>query len=194
MRLRIGPLPLNPEFRPEQDGWNPLKEPGPLVLQLLAVPIGVLTAGALIAGWWLAVGEKVVELSPLPIWFALFGVIPVHELLHASAQPGYGLRPTSILGLWPSKLTFYAHYLDPMPRDRLLLIFVVPFVVLSVVPLLVCGVVPVVPGWVVVMSVWNAFLSCGDMLGMLLIASQVPRSAMVCNQGWFTWWKAQDEG
>jgi Putative zincin peptidase len=188
MRVWIGPPPQDPDFRPELQGWTPLKEPSPWAFQLLAAPIGLLTLAALCVAWGLVASGALSLTFPL---LALIGVIPIHELVHAAAHPGFGLRRASILGFWPSRLVFYAHFVDAMPRDRFLLILIMPLLVISVVPL-ACGLLSVVPGWVAVASVWNGLLSCGDILGMLLVAAQVPRTAVVRNRGWFTWW--QDEG
>ena len=41
MKFRLGKIPPNPDFHPEQEGWRPLREPGPIVMQLVGLPIGV---------------------------------------------------------------------------------------------------------------------------------------------------------
>lgn len=41
MRFHVGPLPEDPSFRPLKEGWKPINEPGPYLLQFLAVPIAI---------------------------------------------------------------------------------------------------------------------------------------------------------
>jgi hypothetical protein len=192
MRLHIGSPPLVPSFTPREDGWSPLREPNPYLLQLLATPIGIVTAGALSAAWWAMARDRIAQPMPWQVVLVLFGVVPVHEVLHALAQPAQGRLPTTILGAWPSRLLFYAHYLGPLSRERLLVILMTPFVGLSILPML-GDLLPIVPGWLALLSVWNGLLSCGDILGVLLVGLQVPQAAIVRNQGWSTWWKVEDE-
>ena len=36
--------------------------------------------------------------------------VVIHELIHASLHPEHGRSHSSILGFWPSRLLFYAHF------------------------------------------------------------------------------------
>ena len=45
-----------------------------------------------------------------------------------------------------------------------------------------------------VLALVNALASAGDVLGMLLIAWQVPAAAVVRNRGWRTYWKLPVDG
>ncbi len=51
MRFHIGQPPPTANFSPETNGWTPLKEPSPWALQLIATPIGLLTALVLAFVW-----------------------------------------------------------------------------------------------------------------------------------------------
>jgi len=53
MRFLLGKVPENPDFHPEQGGWQRLREPGPVVMQVLGLPlgIGVVIVLALAAAW-----------------------------------------------------------------------------------------------------------------------------------------------
>src|SRR2546422_8405255 len=130
MRFHVGPPPQSPEFTPEPGGWNKLREPGAWVMQLLALPIAALTGVLLLAAVWLlgtvhapsgggvpGIGDSAGQV--LAVFVAL---IPLHELIHVLAHPGNGLTPDSVLGVWPSRVLFYAHYMSALSRKRFLVI------------------------------------------------------------------------
>ncbi|MSR57765.1 MAG: DUF3267 domain-containing protein [Planctomycetaceae bacterium] len=207
MRLHLGAPPLSPDFDPERDGWSKLREPSPLWLQHVALPVAIVTATVLGFAW-----SRLTPMSSsgfsmtvdgrggaMPSWLVgilgmavvagcFLALIAVHEFLHALAMPHYGLTRQTLIGVWPSRLLFYAAYLGPMPRNHFLWVFAVPFLVLSLVPLLGCMLLRIGPAAVVVVSVINGACACGDLLGIAMIAWQVPRDALVRNQGWQTWW------
>ncbi|MFO0898325.1 MAG: DUF3267 domain-containing protein [Pirellulales bacterium] len=128
---------------------------------------------------------------------------------HGSFVPGLGRGPrtapcrgASRLGnfacdrhrAWPSRLLFYAHYCGPLSRDRFLAVLVMPLLVITGLPLLLAA-LGWLPAWstpvLASFSIWNALFACGDMVGLLLILAQIPRRAIVQNQGWRTYWKPQ---
>jgi hypothetical protein len=120
-------------------------------------------------------------------------LVVVHELLHAVVHPGWGLSHRTILGAWPARLLFYAHYSGPLSRNRFLCVFAMPFLIITVLPLglAACGLkLPDLMTWAVAWgSTLNALAAGGDYFGILLISLQVPRAAIVQNQGWRTYWK-----
>jgi hypothetical protein len=192
MRFRLGRVPSTPGFHPEQGGWRRLREPGPLLMQVLALPVAgvvfvVLGAVAVLLGM-----AHFREVHPAAYLLILVGIIPVHEGLHVLAHPEQGRSPDSIVGFWPKTLLFYAHYDQVLTRNRMLLILLLPFLVLSVVPLAVCGLLGWHWSWVGVLSVWNGLLSCGDLFGVMIVAWQVPQAARVRNQGYRTWWTTEE--
>ncbi len=194
MQLRVGPIPPNAAFQPEQGGWHPLREPGPVVLQLLAAPVSVLTgAGLFAAVLWLGLTNG----SGVPSWvygLVVVAIIPVHEMLHAWTHPGHGRSAASIIGVWPARALFYAHYDDVLRRDRFVAILLMPFLILSLLPPAVAAAVRYDGAWVGVLSVVNGVFSCGDFVGVVLVLSQVPRGGIVRNQGYYTWWAMSRAG
>ncbi|MBI5396643.1 MAG: DUF3267 domain-containing protein [Verrucomicrobia bacterium] len=203
MRFHVGPIPGDPRFQPEREGWRPLREPTPWAMQFLATPVGI--GVAFLLGWlWVAAGvsadlgartSALVQGGPFTVLALLpgfFALIVVHEFIHAFAQPGSGLSRDAVIGFWPRKLLFYAHYLGPLSRGRFLFIFAAPFLALSVLPLAVQACCGGVPGWVALVSIINGLASCGDAVGFALVVFQVPRRACVRNQDWRTWWKPAD--
>lgn len=195
MRFHLGPIPH--EFEPD-GSWRPIREPGPVVMQFIAVPIGIGVA-FLVGYCWHIIGLSPVRFqAPHPglvlfLFLLSFVVlILVHELLHAVVHPHFGRSRATIIGAWPSRGLFYAHYSGPLSRERFLAIFAMPFLVITVLPLIVAATGFLPPGFIIVaawFSTWNALFACGDHFGMALILSQVPRGAIVQNQSWRTYWR-----
>ena len=195
MRFHFGPIP--DEFTPDAT-WRPIREPGPWMFQLLAHPVGIGVA-VLIGYCWsrlglppltIKQGEAAAFLIALALSFP--ALIVVHELIHAAIHPAFGRSSATVIGAWPRRLLFYAHYSGPLSRNRFLAIFAAPFLIITLLPLLVAmtGVLPpmmrLAAAW---FSTWNALFACGDIIGFALIAAQIPRDALVQNKGWQTYWK-----
>lgn len=190
MRFKFGPVPLSSDFEPE-NGWAPIREPSPQMMQFYALPIGLAT-GLLFGYLWL-------RTTPLDdpglffnLWYFLLFFVPiivVHEFIHAVGYPMAGRSNETVVGCWPSKGVFYAHYLGELTRNRMLTVFLLPIGVMSVLPLLAAMIFRLEVEWLAFVSTWNAVLACGDLLGSGLIVTQVPSAAIVRNQGWFTYWR-----
>jgi hypothetical protein len=95
-----------------------------------------------------------------------------HELLHIAAHPAAGRSSQSIVGFWPSRVLFYAHYDGELTRNRFVAILLSS-------------------GWIAFISTFNAFLACVDVLGAGMVLFQIPATAVVRNQGWRTYWRRQ---
>lgn len=196
MRLHLGAIP--DEFTTDES-WRPLREPGPILMQFLALPIGIVVTGVVVYCWYLIGLPDVGRFKQDEFLVLLIGVVlsipalvVVHELLHAAAHPDFGFSRNSIIGAWPSKMLFFAHYSGPLTRDRFLAIFAMPFLVITVLPLIVAatGALPplakLAAAW---FSTWNALFACGDIFGFFVILAQIPRRAIVQNKSWRTFWK-----
>ena len=197
MRFKLGPIP--DEFTLDSS-WRPIREPSPLVMQFFATPMALGMAFVVGYGWhWVGmpaslqfdVHDAAVFLFALVLSFP--ALVVVHELLHAAVHPGWGLSHCTILGAWPRRLLFYAHYSGPLSRNRFLCVFTMPFLIITVLPLgmAACGLqLPTLMRWADAWaSTLNALASCGDYFGMILVSLQVPEAAIVQNQGWRTYWK-----
>lgn len=196
MRLHIGPPPENADFHPVEDGWTLLKEPRFVVLALMATVIGIALAIPTLWAWnHIATNARALTLLPVnsPLFFLLgmLVVVVIHEFVHAIAYPRFGLSKDTLIAFWPSKGTCYASYLGAMSRNRWLLVYVLPLLVLSVLPFLICMVSGVVASELKFVSVFNALCCGGDVyFALWLIMRQVPRKSLMRNQGWAQWWKA----
>src|SRR5262245_37172423 len=145
MRLHLGPVP--DEFSPDSS-WRAIREPDPILLQVIALPVAAFVA-VLVGFAWSRVGLPTSLLFPGPFpVLVLFNValalsipalIVAHELLHAIVHPHFGLSSSTIIGAWPSRLLFYAHFSGPLTRNRFLAIFAMPFLVITVLPLAVAA-------------------------------------------------------
>jgi hypothetical protein len=188
MQFHLGAVPDSPDFSPD-DSWKPLREPGPIRMQILAFPLGVATCAAVAALWFYLTPVTSAPFAPPTLLLgAILVSIPVHELIHASVHPQFGRSHSSVLGLWPSRLLFYAHYSGELSRNRFIAILVMPLVLISVVPLLVSALIGHAPVVLAFVSVFNALCACGDAFGICLLLFQVPSAATVRNQGWRTYW------
>ena len=203
MRLHWGSPPIDNNFQPEAEGWTPMREPSPLLLNVIALPVAFVVGGLLIAGWMLAnwshVAPAIQPAHPagdqdFPTFLAtavlgLAGLIAVHELLHALAYPKFGFTSDVLIGIWPTKLLFYAVSLGIVNRTRMLIVYLLPLVVLSVLPLLICLGLGVSSNFLAIISVVNGMLASGDVAIVGLILWQIPANAEMKNKGWPTWWR-----
>jgi hypothetical protein len=117
-------------------------------------------------------------------------LILAHEFLHALVHPGWGLSSNTVVGLWLSKGMFYAYYEGEMSRNRLLLVYVTPYIILGMLPTILIATIPELMQSLLWFSLFGSVLACGDLVGAGLIFFQIPRSAIVRNKGWNTYWKS----
>ncbi len=207
MRVHWGGIPIAPDFQPEADGWNPIHEPSPGIIQFIALPLAIVIGAVLgcilhyVAPRGIC-GHGSVSFSSPNVLLLLVGMVvviglflAVHEMIHALVHPAQGRTDKTLIGIWPSRLLFYAHYEGVLSRTRFLAVFAAPMVVLSLCPIPLIALLdawgkwPAVEMCLTVLSLINGLSSAGDALGMILVASQVPASAMVRNRGWRTYWK-----
>ena len=193
MKFHCGAVPDAPDFSPDA-AWRPLREPSPWVMQLFAIPLGIVACIVVALLWrFLTPFRDVSFNSPGILVIFLVAIIPIHELLHAAAHPRGGVSASSILGCWPSRGLFYAHYLGELSRERFIAILLMPFLVISFAPWLVCAILSRSPALLVFISMVNALFACGDIFAVGLLLFQVPSGATVRNKGWRTFWKAYEK-
>ncbi|MBN2385600.1 MAG: DUF3267 domain-containing protein [Anaerolineales bacterium] len=199
MRFHYGAVPENNDFSPEIGGWRGIWEPGPILIQILAIPVAV----GLVMIWMLLLVLSLYSTNPASplaqIFFPgrMFGeillffllIIPLHELVHALMTPGAGSSPHTVIGFWPSRLLFYAHYEEEMPRNRFLLVFVMPYLVFGILPIALLALLPALASHLAALSFVGSILACGDILGAGLILFQIPARAVIRNKGWKTYWR-----
>ena len=194
MRFVFGAMPEDPEFDPKNQGWTPLREPGPGKMQSIAVVVAVCIGVFLQLLFWLA-GADVSPLqnirnAPIALGIML-GIIPAHELLHLLCFPRFGLSKRAIIGFWPRMFGPYVYYDGALSRKRTILISACPFMLLSIIPLLRSFVTLNIPALVVAVSYLNG-LACGvDLVGIFLLVKQVPSGALVRSKGYHSYWQKE---
>jgi hypothetical protein len=198
MRLRVGPVPDDPEFHPEEGGWRRLKTPSFRLLMLLSLPLSVLAASGVLFVWAAVaaahgidanVPVAVTPSSLLVSVAAAMALAVVHELLHAAVLPRCGLTSGTIVGFWPRKLAPYVAYQGELPRYRFILLGLMPLLLLSGLPVVVGMLCAWMPWRVALLGAVNAFISSGDLINTVLLVWQTPPSAIVRNKRLETWWR-----
>jgi hypothetical protein len=205
MRFHIGKMPPDPAFDPTSSAWRKIREPPIAVYYLLGMPLAAVTfAGLSVA--IAAVGDtshpiviRPGDVTPARVFGVLLLVaigfltlLVVHEGLHVLAHPGNGRTPNSVVGVWPSRGVFYAHYEGEISRNRLVLMAALPFLLLSVAPVALFWVVGRVYLWLAAVALVNGLASCFDLLVIAICLAQVPARAVLRNQGWDTYWRRID--
>lgn len=189
MTLLWGPPSEDPDFHPEADGWNLFREPDPRVSPLVELPVSLgLGAGS----FWLIrefhgfAGMPGNLLAAIPL---LILAVIVHELVHALGHPGWGWGRQTRFGVWVSRLAFYSRYEGALPRNRRLLITVLPALGLSCTPVAIL----ILCRWswwpLSLLAVGNALFSARDLLNAAIILRQAPAGAILRDHGWKTYWK-----
>ncbi len=216
MRLHCGSIPEDPDFHPKEEGWRGIREPGPILLQLIAIPISlavslivcivilVVVPGILgtshqirlafgLPGGWQGLGLGLLYF--LIVLAAMTLIIFLHEWVHALLMPEWGATPRTLIAVWPEKLLFYAHHLDALSRSRYLIVFLGPLVALTMIPIVLMAILNFSPAMMPLQRVlagvalFNAASASGDILGFFLVLLQIPPKAIVRNQGWKSYWK-----
>ena len=190
MQFIFGGIPDNTDFNPELENWKAIKEPSPLVAQLIGIPVALIAIILLIFAWYFFASVRNFKIDinyGLVLWIIVITFI--HEIIHAAFHPGYGISSNTILGFWPAKMVFYAHYHSIMNKCRFMAILISPFIFLSIVPLIYCSIFQFSSTEICMISLLNALLACVDILGFFLIWFSVPPGALVQNKGWKTYYK-----
>jgi putative zincin peptidase len=198
VRFHIGGIPEAPDFHPLAEGWRAIREPGPLAMQILGLPLLIVSVSVTIVvlehiaiSW---AGLNAIMQLPFLVFFlvhflVIFLVIAVHELLHALIHPGNGRSGLTVLGCWPRKGLFYAHFEGEMSRNRFLAVLLAPAVGLTVLPLVLAWAIGSIHWSLGLVALINAFALYGDLFGILLILFQIPSDALVKNKGFRTYWR-----
>ncbi|MCB0164316.1 MAG: DUF3267 domain-containing protein [Anaerolineae bacterium] len=189
MKIHWGAIPKDTSFQPEREGWSPIREPGPLAIQFIAVPVAIVVVGLLGTALYLVWPGGSASTSIWLLTAMAILLIPIHEILHAVCFPGGLASPHTVIGIWLSRVLFYAHYEGVMSRTRFLVTFAMPFLVLSLLPIILIGLLRWPALELVALSIVNGAAASGDIIGLILIGVQVPASASVRNRGWRTYWK-----
>jgi hypothetical protein len=102
----------------------------------------------------------------------------------------FGATDKTLVGAWLSHALFYAYYEGELSRERFLVILAAPTLALTVLPLLVLAGASLDSPFLGGIALANAAGAAGDMVGMWIVLAQIPRGAIVRNNGWRTYWRS----
>jgi hypothetical protein len=199
MRFHIGSIPETPDFDPLNEGWHGIREPNPVMIQFLALPVAILVVACLLLLVLQTNHGLIFSLDN--IWLVLITLLllfPFHELLHASIFPRFGFTSETIIGFWPGRLLLYACNTGIFTKPRYLLVTLMPFFVLTVLPAFYLLVArpsqlnTIIASSLLFISITNAAAASGDIIGFFLVLLQVPAKANIRSQGWKTYWIAKN--
>jgi hypothetical protein len=199
MRFHNGPVPENPDFHPETEGWQDIHEPSSIALQLIGIPVvfSLLVLWAvfillLVLPHPLSIKlPKDAEFIKLCLWLAILVIpmIPLHLFLQTLAHPKWGLSSNSIIGYWPARGWFYSHYDGALSRNRFITVFLTPVVATCVIPMLLIFIFPTWLNALLLFSFWGVVMSTTNIVITCLIVYQIPPFTIVRNKGLKTYWK-----
>lgn len=188
MKFNIGEVPTLESFN--DDGLKLLREPDEKVFESIIGVLFVVFLLSMLSIWLIFIPvnwpESTLTILLQSLLIALI-LIPVHEGLHAIMYP-HKSSGEVVLGYWPQKYYFYAAYTGQVSRNRLIVVYVTPFLFLSILPIVMAMSEDAVPAWLALASIINAGFSSADLYIVYLLVSQVPRNALVQNNGWQTYW------
>ncbi len=206
MRVHLGNIPEISPFDPEAEGLHSIRSPRAAMSHLLASMTGLfllivpITAICLVLSIFAIPNPDVPpQYNPPIAWgavaAALLLYIPLHELLHLLWHPQSGRSDQSILVIWPAKLLFGVYYEGCMTRARWMLMRIAPFLFLSAIPAAVIAVFQYVAfthasrTFLEVLLCVNGVGSGADVAAMVIVMTQVPRSASLCFRGGKAYWR-----
>jgi len=193
VRFIVGEMPKNDEFNVED--FIEIVEPSKSTFQSIGAALSLILGLLFFALWQLSGVFQGVDLSVKIIFVfvaTMLLAIPIHEIFHAIVYP---LDDTEnmVFGFWPDMAAFYAAYDGELTRDRWLVVYLAPFVLMSVLPLLLHWTFGIASSWLAMLSIINAAYASGDLIATYFICSQVPRDAYIQNNGWTTYWRVKEE-
>ena len=178
--------------------WVPLKEPKslwsaiflsiPFMILNAIVTIGVINIFSSITLKEFGLASNSISITVnLGAIVLAFLLLILHELLHLIFIPNFIRSQKTFIGL-----TFFGGYVlteEEISRSRYLLVSMAPFVIISIfLPILLSlsGILtPTFKGLILI----NAMASSVDILSIVLLLTQVPKKAILINNGTKTYWK-----
>ena len=162
--------------------WRSLRLPDAQVEFGVSLPLGGTMVLAVLVLWLLLTPWEPDEIGAAMLVATALFLAPVHECLHLLAWPRGASRKLACRRMgW--RISLRARCAGVVSRRRFLWFLSFPFLVLSVLPVLAAAIAGA--GWqcLIVLTLLNALASSGDMLAALLVLAQVPRDAVVGEEG-----------
>jgi hypothetical protein len=116
-------------------------------------------------------------------------VIIIHEFFHLIFIPNFLRSKDLIIGL--TFLGAYVHTEIALTKARFMLISIAPYVILSILLPLILSISGLLSSEIIVFIILNSLGSSLDILGLVLVFLQVPKNAVIRNNGIMTYWKLE---
>lgn len=200
IRFRLPKSDDNIHVELVRNGWIPLREPKNLAVAiLLSIPLmgvtGLISVGMI--GVFSAISFEEFGLTPgsfsvtinLGIVLIMVLLVVLHELLHLILLPNFLRSEKTFVGI--NLLGGFVITEEEIARSRYILITVAPFILISIALPVILGVFGLLTPAVKFLIILNAMASSVDMLNLLLVIGQVPKNAILRNNGPRTYWKTE---
>lgn len=178
--------------------WIPLKEPkNVLSAILLSMPLMIISALISISiinsfsgislnefGFSAHKFEFTFNLSII-VW--LFVLLVIHELIHLIFIPNFIQSEKTYVGM----MLFGGFVIteEEISKSRYIIITIAPFVIISIILPMLLSMLGLLTTTMKFLIVLNAMASSVDLLNLFLIMKQVPKKAIIKNNGPNTYWK-----
>jgi hypothetical protein len=194
MKLLLGPPPNSlSDVQLTSGNWKRVAHIPMWALQVVAPIVGGGFAFALFAAWAILSPGFAISFAPShQVIGATVAVILSGLVIQLGAHPSMGVSASSVVGFWPSRVTFYTAYTDVISRRRCLLQMASPFLVMSVVPLAAATSLGVTSGWLVFASCAAGFIFGVNVLVALWITFQVPAGSLMRGRGFQHYWSVSE--
>lgn len=190
MRFCLGPIPVSPDFSPENEGWNLLQTSSFLKLQLIATPFIVLSFIVISILVWALLPIHLNQFLLIDFLLTFIVLIPARLVVFSLLHPCQGRSSKSIIGFTLNQLVLlYVYYNDTLSRKRIILILLGPFLFLSIVPLIVAAIFGIGWMWMAYVIVLAGLMGSYDLFMALIILRKIPHRAIVRSRGLETYWK-----
>jgi len=190
--VTFGPVPIDENFQPLLFGWRDFAYiESATRVRVEKFAIGLVVFLGLWAAWKLATPTKV-QVLILPLWKGLLlfaGTLIVHELVHLFSYP-LGQQRRRGLGIWMQRAAAYAYYLGPISRNRMVVVLLMPFAVLSLLPLIAAMMFGIDTPALAFVSIWNGAAATIDLHFALTFLRHFDRHTEIRNDGGVVWWRS----
>lgn len=184
------------------EGWKKIREPSNLFMAFLFslpfVVLNILISFAVIALVEKALADAILGIFSRGTWaftlrfdYILYAYLLIifHEIVHLVLIPDFASSMNTFVGIKPWGGFVFTS--DKLSKGRFLMISFGPFLALSVIFPIVLALFGVLGGFLVFLAMLNAAASSVDALNALLIFVQVPRHAVIINNGFETYYKVE---
>jgi len=178
--------------------WMPLREPKNVISAIL-VSTPLMIIAALISIWIIKMISSI-SLNEfgftqskfeftfnlnLIVW--LFVLVVIHELIHLIFIPNFIKSEKTYVGM----MLFGGFVIteEEISKSRYMIITIAPFVIISIILPLLLSMLGLLTTTMKFLIILNAMASSVDLLNLLLIMKQVPKKAIIKNNGPNTYWK-----